>query len=80
VIHFTCDGGCGTGSADKKDFVTFGYAKKKIYCHECAPCVVDYMKELDELHSAAAKVFAEGRGALQKKWTALHPAGMLPDQ
>jgi hypothetical protein len=76
-IAFMCDG-CGR-FGERPDFEELGYAKKKVYCAQCAPTVKAYLGMLDEFHTRAACMFNDNRIRLQTSWKENFPNGSLPD-
>jgi hypothetical protein len=75
---FTCDG-CGVPVAES-DMAELGLMLKSQYCPACAPLVQKMLADIDDLHTRAAAMFAQGRKLLLAEFRRDH-AGFreLPD-
>lgn len=77
LIH--CDGGCGKQTKEVKEFHEMGRIRTRHYCDDCKQSVMEFERDLDEIHTEVADVFSQKQDALRYAWLGKHPEGTLPD-
>ena len=79
AVRFICDG-CEKPAGEGEQFDAVGFVIKRHYCPDCREVVDGFLTERDEVHTKAAKVWADGMKKARAAFVKKHADFKLPDE